>query len=264
MKKKVFFTSVLLLFLLMAKSQILEPGLFAGATYYLGDINPGKHFDQSILSTGAILRYYQNDRWVFRANLLLGKVQGADTIQNVVENRELAFTSKIIEISGVVEFNFFPFDQYVLSSFRYSPYIFVGIGVFFFQPKYGEYNLRDYGTEGQLDQSIFPERSPYALSGLSIPFGIGIKYRITDKVVVSLEWGMRKTFTDYIDDISKTYYLNPATFTGDPVDLELSDPTQTHLPYTERGNPATNDWYNFYGITLTYKINIKKSYCIGY
>jgi hypothetical protein len=67
---------------------------------------------------------------------------------------------------------------------------------------------------------------------------------------------MHKTFTDYLDDVSQTYYLN--SHSNDPASY-LSDPTLNHQPGMERGDPNNQDWYSFSGLTLTYKFNIHGS-----
>ncbi len=51
----------------------------------------------------------------------------------------------------------------------------------------------------------YPDRKPYNLFQFSIPFGGGIKFRVSDHIVVAYEIGMRKTFTDYLDDVSTRY-----------------------------------------------------------
>ena len=271
MKKRIFSISVF--FILMSGvvySQALETGIFAGASYYLGDINPGTHFDQGLFSTGALLRYSKGDRWAYRFNLLFGQVQASDQLRKAVDNRNLAFSSKITEISGVVEFHFLPYEM-GSKDHRYTPYIFGGIGMFFFNPKYGQYNLRDYGTEGQ--KIGYMGRTPYALQSLTIPFGIGFKYSLTERISIAAEWGMRKTFTDYLDDVSTTYYQDAEAYylywqsnPGTPLDMNvyLSDPTLSHDAGMQRGNSSTNDWYSFYGITLTYKFDIGGPGCVMY
>lgn len=258
MGKRIVFISVFLISLSGAGAQTIETGPFVGASYYLGDINPGRHFDQSMFSTGVVARYNKDNRWAFRFNLLMGQVQASDNVRKAVDNRGLAFTSNITEFSGVVEFNFFPYET-GNNKHRYTPYIFAGLGFFFFQPKLGDIKLRDYGTEGQ--NIGYRGRSPYELRGLAIPFGIGFKYGLTEKIALGIEWGMRKTFTDYIDDVSTTYYLNPSSYPNPDLTVLLSDPTQDHLPGMERGNQKTKDWYNFYGISITYKFNVGKINC---
>ncbi len=80
---------------------------------------------------------------------------------------------------------------------------------------------------------------------------------------------MRKTFTDYIDDVSTRYY-DPALIAAKrgPSAAFLSDPSiGTDLNYTnvgrQRGNPTTKDWYNFSGIALTIKLKQKGKTCPG-
>ena len=169
----------------------------------------------------------------------------------------VSFTSKITEFSGVIEFNFLPYET-GSKKHRYTPYIFAGIGIFFFQPKLGEYNLKDYGTEGQ--NIGYDGRSPYKVFSFAIPFGIGFKYSLNKRLGFAFEWGMRKTFTDYLDDVSKTYYLDGQNINQNNTAEVLSDPTLDHKPGMQRGNPKTKDWYNFAGITITYKINLSNNY----
>ena len=71
---------------------------------------------------------------------------------------------------------------------------------------------------------------------------------------------MRKSWTDYIDDISYTYYASSSgTSPSDDgyEDLLYSDPNLDHEPNMQRGNSKNNDWYSFAGLTLTYNINLK-------
>ena len=67
---------------------------------------------------------------------------------------------------------------------------------------------------------------------------------------------MRKTFTDYIDDVSKTYYLYGESINPSNQAEILSDPTMDHDPYVARGNQSNMDWYNFFGISVTYKFRL--------
>jgi hypothetical protein len=80
---------------------------------------------------------------------------------------------------------------------------------------------------------------------------------------------MRKTFTDYIDDISQEYYID---FNAVPDQSKigasqyLSDPSATkHAPGMQRGNPQNNDWYSFAGITISYRFKLgEKTTCRDY
>jgi hypothetical protein len=251
--KKLLITLAAVVSCLFSSGQTMEVGLFGGISYYLGDLNPGKHFLQPEPAYGVLARYNLNSRWAFRAMGYRGHVMGDDAVSKTNENRNLKFRSRVTEFSLVAEFNFF---EYFTGSKRdvVSPYIFGGAGVFLFDPEADGVALRDIGTEGQ--QSGFEGRSPYNRYSLAVPFGLGVKFSINSRLALTAEWGMRKTFTDYLDDVSKTYYLEGSQI--DPANQAqvLSDPTFAHQPLMERGNPETRDWYNFSGVTLTYKFRI--------
>ena len=50
----------------------------------------------------------------------------------------------------------------------------------------------------------------YSRFQIAIPFGVGIKYAIDQNWSIGIEYGLRKTFTDYIDDCSSVYFDNQA------------------------------------------------------
>jgi hypothetical protein len=232
------------------KAQTLEIGASAGVSYYLGDINPAIPYVQSKLAYGAIARYNINRRWAARFSFTRGELIGDDAKSNKVENRNLNFKTNINDFSLVAEFNFW---EYFTGSRKnyFTPYIFGGVGFFTFKPfNFNGVNLQAHGTEGQqlgYEDTDGVVRAPYNLWGVSLPFGFGFKYSLSRRLALGLEWGMRKTFTDYIDDISTTYYT-----TGDLV----SDPTGTHSAGMQRGNEANDDWYNFTLLSVTYKFNL--------
>ena len=257
MKKILFF----LLFAgigLASRSQTMEVGLFGGLSYYLGELNPGVHFMSPRPAYGALARVNFNSRLAIKANVYRGKVTGDDLKGNGNELRGLNFESPVTDVSFMGEFNFFDYFTGSRRN-RLTPFIFGGIGVYWFNPTSGGVKLHDLGTEGQ--NVGFDGRKPYKLYSFSIPFGIGVKFSLNSRFSVSGEWGLRKTFSDYLDDVSRTYYLNLQGATPDPGDPDylnkaLSDPNFAHNEYMERGDPATWDWYNFTGITLTYKFRL--------
>ena len=72
-------------------------------------------------------------------------------------------------------------------------------------------------------------------------------------------WEMHKTFTDYLDDVSTTYYLNGRSIKPTDHAGIMSDPTLNHDPGMQRGNSKNNDWYAFFGLSITYKFNLLSS-----
>jgi hypothetical protein len=251
MRKNYLFV-LLLLMPFGLSAQIFELGLFGGGSYYLGDLNPGKHFLMTKPAYGALIRYNQTTRWAYRGSLYFGNVTADDYRSEASLVRGLNFESRIIDVALTVEFNFLDFFRSAKRNIM-SPYIFGGIGIFLFNPKSGDVQLVDIGTEGQ--KVNFDGRAPYDLWTFSFPFGLGFKYNISKRLTLAVEWGMRKGYSDYVDDVSKTYYLNGADIDPSLSTELLSDPTMLHEPYEQRGNPKYDDWINFTGVSLSYKFS---------
>lgn len=237
-------------------SQTLEAGVFAGGSYYIGDLNPAFHFLQTQLNLGIVGRYNLDSRWAFKVGAYRGALKGDVTKSNYLEERMLKFNMNITEVSVVAELNFLDYFTGSLRNY-FSPYMFGGIAVAYGIPKVDQRELRELGTEGQ--NVGFEDREQYSFTNFAIPFGLGIKYGISKRIALSAEWGMRKVFTDYLDDVSTTYFLDADEV--EPGDenfptLVFSDPPREHEPYQQRGYSKTTDWYSFAGIMLTYKINL--------
>ena len=244
---------VLLLFPHTGQSQTMEFGPFTGGAYYIGDLNPGKHFVNTQLLFGALIKYNFDTRWAVKIAVARGKIKGNSSQSSLLPDDNLQFESPVTDISAVAEFNFFSY--FTGSKWNIiSPYIYAGIACFFFDPVSGGKKLRPLGTEGQNDG--FDGRKPYSTVGLGIPMGLGVKYSLTKTIGLSVFWELHKTFSDYLDDVSTTYYLvGPSIDINDPAQV-LSDPVLNHQPGMQRGNPENNDWFAFFGLSVTYKFNL--------
>ena len=75
-------------------------------------------------------------------------------------------------------------------------------------------DLQPLGTEGQFSDQ-YPEKEPYSLTQFTVPLGIGFKLSMGEKLSIIAEYGIRKTFTDYLDDVGGTY-ANPIHLLSDP------------------------------------------------
>lgn len=238
-----------------ASAQTLELGLFGGGSYYLGELNTAMHFVETQPAYGLVARFNLNERWAVRGSFSRGMVKSDDSRFASIPDQGLNFESTINDVSVVAEFNFW---EYFTGSKRnyFTPYIFGGIGFFTFNPKsYDGVALQPLGTEGQNEN--FDGRDPYNKWGVSIPFGFGFKYSLSERFGMGIEWGMRKTFTDYIDDVSTSYYLSSDNIDPNNTAQMLSDPSRTHQPYMQRGDDSKWDWFNFFGISFTYKIGLR-------
>lgn len=257
--RKVFF----LLFIVFAGLSVqaqLDVGVFAGGSYYMGDLNPNTPFLQMKPAYGVLGRLNINSRWAARVHFYKGVLTSDDKVSNFLPDRSLSFKSGINELAGVMEFHFLPYQTGSMK-YYWTPYLMGGVALLYHRPQLDEKDLKDFGTEGQNNQAYLngADRPQYGYFAFSIPFGVGVKYSFSEKISTSLEWGMRKTFTDYLDDVSTTYYLpsNLDPSNPDYINQGYSDPNRNHEPLMQRGNSQTTDWYAFVGITLTYYIDLR-------
>jgi hypothetical protein len=249
-----------------------DVGVFIGGSYYIGDLNPQRHFFQTQPAGGAFYRFNYNYRLAFRGGVNIGSVIGDDTQSSDDDQleRNLNFKSKIYEFNAMAEFNFV---EYAIGhkKFIFSPYVYLGISAFKFDPMANINNqwvdLHKLNTEGQKTSQNAGQKQ-YKLIQPSIPFGFGFKLDLAKDVGLAFEWGPRKTFTDYIDDVSGKY-VNPIRLAAEkgPTAAILSDRSLKADGYSntgkQRGNPYTKDWYFFYGFTINFKLKQKPAECRG-
>ena len=247
-------------------SQSREMGLMLGVMSYRGDLNPVMFTDKFLHpGAGIIYRRCYNNHWSFRAGLNFGRISADDAMaeDSFSINRNLSFRSDIIELQGGYEFNFFPYQTANPATF-FTPFLFAGLDFFRFNPKAelnGKwYALQPLGTEGQGTKQ-FPSRKHYGRQGMNFPFGGGIKFKVAKRFCISLEAGMRRCWTDYLDDVSKTY-ADPSAIRTEygKIAAQLSDRSLkkgTPGIGRQRGNATDKDWYWFSGIQITYTLSKK-------
>ncbi|MFT5167192.1 MAG: hypothetical protein ACI8P3_002429 [Saprospiraceae bacterium] len=270
------FTMLLLSF--HSSGQHFELGYSIGLSNYLGDLAPSNllvSLGESYPATGIFSKYNFNDRLALRGALSFGRIGSSDAHSNNSDFRKirnLNFRTDIFELALIGEFNLLRYQPYQGERI-FSPYIFGGIAVYSFNPKTffeGEwYDLQALGTEGQ---GITGYPNKYKRTQISIPFGAGIKYMLLQRLNIGIEIGLRKTFTDYLDDTSNSYPdLVALAATNGQLAAELSwrtdDINEDAIPPTEgqgRGDPSDLDWYIFTKFSISYNFfnfgNSKKRY----
>jgi len=232
----------------------LELGGWVGAAYYFGDLNTNYRLTKPGFAGGLNGRYNLNNRLSAKGSLNYAKLRASDAdSDNQFENeRNLEFHNDIFEFTGQFEFNFFPYVHGSKDNW-YTPYIFGGGSAFYHNPKRQvegtTYTLRDFGTEGQASGS---EYLPF--SG-AFTFGGGFKWDIAESWSMNIEFGVRKIFTDYIDDVSGAYPDATALEASrDARAVLLSSGTALNPEITQagrqRGNSRDNDTYNFIGVSI--------------
>jgi len=240
-------------------AQHFEIGLLAGFSNYSGELAPftiKSTFAQTHPTFGGFVRYNINRFAAVNFSVNFANVSGNDALSTYPEDnaRNLSFKSNINEFALMGEFNIPGFVPYGLERV-FSPYLFGGIAFFKYNPRAqldGEwYLLQTLGTEGQ---GMEGRPAPYKLTNYAIPFGVGLKYAITDVLNVGLSLGTRYTFTDYLDDVSTTYvsYSEILAANGETA-ANLSNRSGSDVATGDlRGNPDNNDWYFIGGVTISY------------
>lgn len=260
-----------------------------GASAFLGELGgadrEGSNFvrdyeastTRSVLALGLRRRL---SRFSFaKANVFYGYVNGSDVLTDEYfrNKRNLSFRSPIFELSGQYEFSLIKERQGALYKIKNARgkknniqvYAFGGGGVFFFNPqtKYlGSWvNLQPLGTEGQGLPGM-PKK--YSRINFALLYGGGLKYGIDRKTSIGVELGFRKTFTDYIDDVSTDYYPDMAEFRSLKGDLaadlaDRSDGQTFSQPDgdgsgAQRGQPKNKDFYGFMTVSVNYKMLYKR------
>ncbi len=177
-----------------------------GLSNYSGDLQSKPYtFDQSNFAFGAGVQYDITRNFSAISNISFMKVGASDQFNNAdLVFRNLSFQSNILEWNLLGEYTFLD-----MTKKTFSPFLFAGIAVFHYDPyAYDTLGQKIYlkplSTEGEgLPQ--YPGQKPYNLTQFAIPFGGGIKFRVSENIVLAYEVGFRKTFTDYLDDVSTIY-----------------------------------------------------------
>jgi hypothetical protein len=242
---------------------VMGVGVSAGATNYEGDLDDNFTlvFTRPGFGVHFIMLFFS--RVHLRVNLFHGRITANDNQASFTDNkiRKLNFYSDIDEAGFNILYTLQNRKKGFTKRNLLAPYFFAGVAYYRFNPRRkvnGKvYNLRDIGTEGQFLPGNYPK--PYQLQQFSIPFGIGFKLKITENFDIGAETGFRKTFTDYLDDVSTNYpdkALLLAQEGPDAVYLSDSsiDPSNpTGKPsFSQRGNPNNKDWYVYTNINITY------------
>ncbi|MCG3165966.1 MAG: hypothetical protein POELPBGB_01741 [Bacteroidia bacterium] len=267
----------------------------AGTTNFLGELGGANQIgtnyykDLEMATTRYALnigmRYKLSQSTAVKVGFSYGRLRGDDkyTQEPYRNNRNLMFKSPIVEIAAQYEFSWMKEtigSRYKVRRVRgrgkkgsdIYVYGFFGIAGYYFNPKAqlnGQWTaLAPLNTEGQ---TLVATRPDYSRFQFAIPLGIGLKYSLNKTSSIGLEYGIRKVFTDYIDDVSTTYYDKSelAQNFGD-ASAQLSDPAITGNGGTggapgpfggcqtcagqQRGDPRDLDHYMFFLITYNYKL----------
>lgn len=201
----------------------MEIGGALGGSFYMGDANYTRLFNRTGFAGGFIGRYHLNPHMAIKANLLMGKIAGntADQPNKYPKDLQSEFSRTIYDLGVQFEYNFFGFGagESYKGNKRLTPYLLAGLG---------------------LTHAPKPARS---LITMNIPLGIGLKYKLTNRLNAGAEFTMRFSLSDELDVTHEK-------------GLQLND------PYLVKGKGFKNkDSYSFLMLFLTYNISPKYREC---
>lgn len=246
-----------------------------GVSIFLGDlggsVGAGKagffDLDVSALrpSSGAALRANIINEISLRMNYTYALVHGNDSYSGDLGRRQrnLSFRSNIHEVSLIVEYSPYNFARLLgRGSGLLDFYVFGGYGLFRFNPKAKLntkwYELQPLSTEGQ---GVTTNTKPYKLTQPILPLGFGWRKSWKNNWVIGLEFSFRRSYIDYIDDVSGQYPdVEQLRIAKGDVAAKLSDrnTNQKARPGTFRGNPDNNDNYSLIQFSMSRKLGAKK------
>ncbi len=187
-------------------------------TGYLGDANTAAMWSMPGLDGELLFRYIASPRWAFKTNLYAGSLRGdSSKMENVFpDDAARRFSTTFYEIGETVELNFLDYGmgETYRRLKRFTPYIGAGLGATFW---------RVDGRSG---------------AALTIPLGLGMKYKPSPRVNLGLEFLMKKTLTDRLD--------------GD----RLDDPLGIESAFMKN-----TDWYSTLTFTVSYEFSRRCATC---
>ena len=259
--KNLFLSAFMALIAVSINAQNFHLNVYAGTSNYQGDLQDKRFtFSQAHLAGGLGFSYDIAPHFSIRTGFTIAKISGDDKLGRN-KSRNLNFSSNLTEANlGLEYYITAPIEKHSL-----TPYLFAGVAVYHYDPYTFDvtgkkYFLKPLSTEGE---GFVAGRTSYKLTQLALPLGAGVKLSLSDNVNVGLEFGYRKLFTDYLDDVSKTYVdqnILLANRGAKAVELayrggELKNGiVQYPAAGSKRGQPEKKDAYYFTMLTLSFRL----------
>ncbi len=156
-------------------------GIFAGTSYYMGDLNPSVHYAMPSFAVGPIFRYNFNLHNSIRAHAFYHSLSGSDPNYEgyIPPGSAPDFNAKFVDLGLDFEFNWKPYRTANRKTVA-SPYVFAGLG----------YGLKVAGSGSLGSQTR---------SHITMPFGLGYKVNLGRWLSAGFEASARKVFSDEVD-----------------------------------------------------------------
>ncbi len=226
-----------------------------GTATYIGELSNEGDYLQAKPNITAGLQMYLNNRIGVRADLTWFQLTGSDAKSTIESHRprNLSFSSNNFEFSTIAIFNLYRQGRSFYQRPAFNIYAFAGIGLCYFNPT-TQYQGRTIALA-----PLHTELVNYSQITPVIPVGGGFRFKMGPFMNVCFEAGMRKTFSDYLDDVSTVHH--DASKFSDPLAAALSDRRPelgvAAVPDgTKRGNSSSMDYYILYNVRIEYYLPV--------
>lgn len=196
----------------------MEIGVGAGTVSYEGDFN-GSIVKNMQPSASLILRRVFNPYMGLKLDVMYGKLKGSsadvDTYYPDYADNPIEFSNTLLDAGLTFEYNFWPYGtgREYRGAKRFTPFVFLGIGATY--------------VTGDGENAFTA----------NVPIGLGVKYKIGNRLNLGLEWAMHFSLSDKLDGVE------------DPYGIESS------------GLFKNTDCYSALKLTLTYSFMPKCKIC---
>lgn len=195
-----------------------EIGGGVGASGYAGDANDGFMYGKPGVAVELLGRYNYDARWSFRGQATMMTLSGdTERMNNVLPDGEnFSFKSTVYDLGARAEFNFFPcgIGETYKHLRRWTPFVSAGVGA----------------VISSVDSRTF--------TALSIPLGVGVRYKPSPRLNLAAELTFAKTTGDHIDGAN------------------LSDVYQIKSSFLKN-----TDWYSTFAVSVTYEFGERCAVC---
>lgn len=245
-------------FFAMRRDRTLILTVGTGTASYFGELSNDGDYLQANPNFHAGLQMYLTRKIAVRTELSWFQLSGDDSKASKESGRlgrNLSFSENDFEFSAVGIYNLYPMGRSFYQRPSFNVYGFAGIGLLYFNPttmyKGTKYQLAPQHTELVSYSTIVPV----------IPMGLGVRFRLGPFTNLCFEGGFRKTFTDYLDDVSTVHhdaakYPNALSYALSDRRGELNPPEALKKEGDIRGNPKTDDAYILYSVKLEYYLPV--------
>lgn len=224
-----------------------------GLSSYYGDLHQTSFtLSQSCFLFSGGARYDLSEHIAARSYLTLAGLQGDDKKGDAqMQARNLSFKTGLFEWELGAQYNFLSLNKH-----WWTPYVFAGVGIYHFNPYTYDTSgdkvmLQPLSTEGE---GFVHHVNTYSRWQVSIPYGFGADFALNEDMRIGLEFGFRKLFTSYLDDVSGKYVDQTIlrTNAGDQaVAMAYRGAGGYPAAGSMRGSGGGNDSWYFVGLTFT-------------